>query len=75
MSKKMNESELDEEMLEAFKKFSGGKEFISQQDLTRVIKDYGENLNSDELEQLYNETCGEDGAIRFKDFILMMMAK
>ena len=77
MSKKINEGQMDEEMMEAFKTFDkDSKGFIDIKDLRRVLKSYNENLNDEEVKLMFNETdADKDGKINFKDFILMMMAK
>ena len=77
MSKKINEGQMDEEMMEAFKTFDDkNKGYIEKKDLKRVLKLYNENLSEQELELMFKETDADgDGKINFKDFILMMMAK
>lgn len=77
MSKKMNDSQMDEEMMEAFKTFDDkGKGYISYNDLKRVLKSYNENLSDEEVKLMFKETdADKDDKINFKDFILMMMAK
>ena len=77
MSKKINEGQMDEEMMEAFKTFDEkNKGYISKQDLKRVLKVYNENLSDEEVDLMFKETdADQDGIINFKDFILMMMAK
>ena len=77
MSKKMNDSQMDEEMMEAFKTFDDkGKGYISYNDLKRVLKAYNENLSDEEVKLMFKETdADKDDKINFKDFILMMMAK
>mmetsp|Transcript_13928 Transcript_13928/g.23690 ORF Transcript_13928/g.23690 Transcript_13928/m.23690 type:complete len:99 (+) Transcript_13928:254-550(+) len=77
MSKKINEGQMDEEMMEAFKTFDlDNKGHISLNDLKRVLKQYNENLSEDEIKLMFQETdADKDGKIDFKDFILMMMAK
>ena len=77
MSKKINEGQMDEEMMEAFKTFDKtDKGYISQLDLKAVLKQYNENLSEEEVKMLFSETdADKDGVINFKDFILMMMAK
>ena len=77
MSKKINEGQMDEEMMEAFKTFDeAGKGYINLNDLKRVLKQYNENLSDEEVTILFHETdADKDNKINFKDFILMMMAK
>ena len=75
MSKRMNETENDEEMYEAFKKFSAGKEHITLEDLKRVLRENGENMSEEDQEKLFLETSTDGQVITFRDFILMMMAK
>ena len=77
MSKKINEGQMDEEMMEAFKTFDDkNKGYIDINDLQRVLKIYNENLSAEDVQQMFNETDADgDGKINFKDFILMMMAK
>ena len=77
MSKKINEGQMDEEMMEAFKTFDNtGKGYISLNDLKRVLKQYNEVLSDEDIKLLHSETDNDkDGKINFTDFILMMMAK
>lgn len=77
MSKKINEGQMDEEMVEAFKTFDkDDKGHIDIKDLKRVLKHYNESMNEEEIKLLFQETdADKDGKIKFKDFILMMMAK
>ena len=77
MSKKINEGQMDEEMMEAFKTFDDkGKGYISKHDLKRVLKLYNETLSDEEVDLMFKETDADgDGQINFRDFILMMMAK
>ena len=77
MSKKINEGQMDEEMMEAFKTFdTQAKGQIGIKDLQRVLKQYNENLSDEEIKLLFKETDADgDGVINFKDFIMMMMAK
>lgn len=77
MSKKINEGQMDEEMMEAFKTFDeAGKGYINLNDLKRVLKQYNEALSDEEITILFHETdADKDNKINFKDFILMMMAK
>jgi Ca2+-binding EF-hand superfamily protein len=77
MSKKINEGQMDEEMMEAFKTFDDNNTgFIELKDLKRVLKQYNENLTDEEVSILFYETdADKDNKINFKDFILMMMAK
>ena len=54
MSKKINEGQMDEEMMEAFKTFDkDGKGFIDINDLKRVLKNYNENLDGDEVKLMF----------------------
>ena len=77
MSKKINEGQMDEEMMEAFKTFdTASKGYISLPDLQRVLKQYNENLSEKEIKLMFSETdADKDNKINFQDFILMMMAK
>mmetsp|Transcript_38913 Transcript_38913/g.59132 ORF Transcript_38913/g.59132 Transcript_38913/m.59132 type:complete len:99 (-) Transcript_38913:50-346(-) len=77
MSKKINEGQMDEEMMEAFKTFDNNNDgFIEEADLKRVLKEYNETLSDDEVKLMFKEIdSSNDGKIDFKDFILMMMAK
>ena len=77
MSKKINEGQMDEEMMEAFKTFDNtGKGWISINDLKRVLKQYNETLSDEDIKLMHSETDNDkDGKINFTDFILMMMAK
>ena len=63
MSKKINEGQMDEEMMEAFKTFDdSGKGYINQKDLERVLKKYNEHLSEEELRLMFNETdADKDG--------------
>ena len=50
MSKKINEGQMDEEMMEAFKTFDDkNKGYIEKKDLKRVLKLYNENLSEQKL--------------------------
>ena len=57
MSKKINEGQMDEEMMEAFKTFdNSNKGYISINDLKRVLKAFNENLSDEDIKLMYSET-------------------
>ena len=80
LGKEMQENEVKEELVEAYRKFCGGDELnggITLQQLQDTMMAYGEKrLTPQEFELLFQETdYDNDGLINFEDFVRMMMSK
>ncbi|KAG7271461.1 hypothetical protein CRUP_016363 [Coryphaenoides rupestris] len=74
MTPKMNEKDLTEEILKAFRLFDDdctGK--ISFKNLKRVAKELGENLTDDELQEMIDEADRDgDGEVSEQEFLRIM---
>ena len=78
MAEEMESQKMDEELIEAFKRFgpSNEEEGMTMKQLGDTLKEEGEALEPDELKILFEETDTDgDGVIGMSDFLLMMMAK
>ncbi|ELU10987.1 hypothetical protein CAPTEDRAFT_224462 [Capitella teleta] len=67
----------DEVYREAFKTFDrDGSGRISAEELRQVMRNLGENLTADEVEQMIKEAdIDEDGEINYQEFVTMMSGK
>ena len=78
MSKEMLDTDVTEELVEAFKEFgpSGDEDAINLQQMKDTMIKYGEKMHEDEYKLLFDETdYDDDGKINFTDFMRMMMSK
>jgi len=80
MSRKMKDTDTEEELIEAFKVFDkDGGGFIDAAQLRHVMTNLGEKLTDDEVDEIIKEaedpTKQSDGVIDFQEFVNMMMAK
>jgi Ca2+-binding EF-hand superfamily protein len=78
MTDEMQQNQLDEELIEAFKCFGAADDTdcFGIDELRSTLEKAGEKISEDDLKLLFDETdVDEDGKIGFRDFMLMMMAK
>jgi len=76
----MLENDVKEELVEAYRKFSGNDDLhsgITRQQLQETMMNYGEKrLTNEEFDLLFEETDADgDGVINFDDFVRMMMSR
>lgn len=76
MSRKMKDTDSEEDILEAFKVFDrDGNGFISASELRHVMTNLGEKISDEELDEMVREAdIDSDGKINIEDFVKMMMA-
>mmetsp|Transcript_59623 Transcript_59623/g.105956 ORF Transcript_59623/g.105956 Transcript_59623/m.105956 type:complete len:150 (-) Transcript_59623:72-521(-) len=76
MSRKLKETDTEEELIEAFKVFDRDRDgFISAGELRYSMKDLGEKLNDNEVDEMIREAdIDGDGLINYDEFVKMMMA-
>ncbi|MCE0481384.1 calmodulin-like 3 [Datura stramonium] len=74
ISKKMKETDQEEELKEAFKVFDKDQNgYISANDLRHVMINLGEKLTDEEAEQMIKEAdLDGDGQVNFDEFVKMM---
>ena len=80
ISKEMLENDVKEELVEAYRKFSGSDDLVNgftRAQLQETMQNYGERrLSDEEFELLFQETDYDgDGYINFDDFVRMMMSR
>ena len=80
ISKEMLDNEVKEELVEAYRKFSGSdnlEQGFSRKQLQETMQDYGEKrMTNEEFNLLFEETDADgDGLINFDDFVRMMMSR
>jgi Ca2+-binding EF-hand superfamily protein len=77
MAKRMSEITPEEELLEAFRVFDkDGSGTISVDELREVMKNLGENLTTEELEEMIKEAdSNNDGAIDYSEFVKLLSDK
>uniref|UniRef100_A0A1I8IYV5 EF-hand domain-containing protein n=2 Tax=Macrostomum lignano TaxID=282301 RepID=A0A1I8IYV5_9PLAT len=68
-----NSTEIDNELLTAFQVFDRDKNgFISRQELEFVLKSIGEQLTTEEIDELFRSAdANEDGKISYKEFVVL----
>jgi len=76
MAQKLKDTDIDEEMIEAFKVFDkDGSGIISTDDLKNIIKSLEENITDQEINELVNEAdFDSDGKINYKEFVKETMS-
>ena len=76
-SKKMKDTDTEEELVEAFKVFDrDGNGLISAAELRHVMTNLGEKLTDEEVDEMIREADVDgDGHINYEEFVRMMMAK
>ncbi|CAN4116529.1 unnamed protein product [Withania somnifera] len=74
ISKKIKETDPEEELKEAFKVFDKDQNgYISANDLRHVMINLGEKLTDEEAEQMIKEAdLDGDGQVNFDEFVKMM---
>lgn len=74
MSSKMAETNLEEDIFEAFKVFDkDGNGLISARELKHVMANLGEALSEDEVDAMITEADTDgDGSINYAEFFSMM---
>lgn len=77
MSRKMKESDSDEEMREAFRVFDrDGNGYISLSELKHVMTNLGERLSDQELEEMMSEADKDgDKQISYEEFVQMLRSR
>merc|ERR1711967_137075 len=77
MSRKMEDTDTEEELVEAFKVFDRqGNGFISAAEIRHVMTNLGEKLTDEEVDEMIREADVDgDGQINYEEFVKMMMAK
>lgn len=77
MSRKVKESESEDEIKEAFKVFDkDGNGYISAAELRHVMTNLGEKLTDEEVDEMIREADVDgDGQINYEEFVKMMMSK
>ena len=73
----MKDTDAGEERKEAFKVFDkDGKGFDSASELRHVMKNLGEKLTDEEVDEMIREADVDgDGQINYEEFVKVMMAK
>mmetsp|Transcript_11532 Transcript_11532/g.21819 ORF Transcript_11532/g.21819 Transcript_11532/m.21819 type:complete len:150 (+) Transcript_11532:61-510(+) len=76
MSRKLKETDTEEELIEAFKVFDRDRDgFISAGELRTSMMNLGEKLNDTEVDEMIREAdLDGDGFINYDEFVRMMMA-
>uniref|UniRef100_V5HR66 Putative calmodulin-b n=1 Tax=Ixodes ricinus TaxID=34613 RepID=V5HR66_IXORI len=76
MSKKMKETDSEEELREAFRVFDkNGDGFISASELRHVMTNLGEKLTDEEVEDMIKEAdLDGDGLVNYDEFVTTLTA-
>ncbi|XP_022247576.1 calmodulin-A-like [Limulus polyphemus] len=74
MSKKMKESDREEELREAFRVFDrNGDGFISSSELSHVMFNLGEKLTEDDVDDMIKEAdLDGDGLVNYQEFVTIL---
>ena len=78
MARLMNEScEGEQDLTEPFRAYDkDGNGLISTEDLIKVLKEMGEALSDEEVEEMMREANpDENGKVNYEDFIKLMLSK
>lgn len=63
------------EIQKVFDMFSGGKEYITLDDLSRVADDLGEDMSEEELREMLTRAAPESGKVTIEEFTEVMNRK
>ncbi|XP_058457376.1 calmodulin-beta-like [Malaya genurostris] len=74
MARKLREDTTDQELRDAFKIFDkDGDGFLTVDELSAVMKNFGERLSDEELADLLDDAdIDKDGKINYEEFIIML---
>jgi calmodulin len=77
MSRKMKDTDTEEEIREAFKVFDkDGNGYISAAELRHIMQTLGEKLTDEEVDEMIREAdINHDGMIDYNEFVHMMMSE
>jgi Ca2+-binding EF-hand superfamily protein len=76
MNKRSKEMDTFDEYLEAFRVFAEDDERISIETVDQVLRNLGENISSEEIDNfLLEANVKGDGYIEYKEFIRLMLCK
>ena len=77
MSRKMRDTDAEEELMEAFKVFDrDGNNFITSSELKHVMLALGEKVTDEEVDEMIREAdINSDGCINYDEFVRMVMNK
>merc|ERR1712063_66393 len=77
MARKLRDTDTEAELIEAFKVFDkDGDHKISNEELRRVMTQFGEKLSDEEVDEMIKEgDVDHDGEIDYAEFVKMMVAK
>merc|ERR1719262_895341 len=75
MSRKMKDTDTEEELIEAFKVFDrDGSGFISAMEMRHVMSNLGEKITDEEIDEMTREAdVDAEGNFNYEDFVRMMM--
>lgn len=73
MSRRMRDSDSDEELIEVFKVFDlEGDGTISKKELKQIV---GDNISEEEIEEIFREGSNCEEKINYEDFVRMIINK
>ena len=77
MAKKLKETEIEDELKEAFKSFDKTKKgYYTLEDLKDMVYTYGERIPDDEIQKMFEEQdYNKNGQITFEEFIDIVKAR
>jgi hypothetical protein len=74
MSRKMKDTDTEEELVEAFKCFDrDGSGFISTAEIRHVMTNLGEKLTDEEVDEMVREVAEGGDKVNYEEFVRMMM--
>jgi Ca2+-binding EF-hand superfamily protein len=76
LAKKIKETEVDDELKEAFKTFDrGGKGYYTLDDLRAMVYQYGERMSEDEIKKMFAEQdVNKNRQITYDEFVKIVRA-